>query len=74
MSLDITLVQDGVEVFTANITHNCKAMSKKMNIYQALWNPSDVVLFLNWTMLGICNTFYIKVYTLQNITKKLLKS
>lgn len=41
MSLDITLEQDGIEVFTANITHNCRAMAKKMGIYQALWNPSD---------------------------------
>lgn len=41
MSLEITLEQNGEEVFTANITHNCTAMAKKMNIYQALWNPSD---------------------------------
>lgn len=42
MSLDVTLIEDGKEVFTANITHNLNKMAGEAGIYEALWRPEEM--------------------------------
>ena len=41
MSLDVHLIEDGAEVFSANITHNLGRMANKCGIYGALWRPDE---------------------------------
>ena len=42
MSLDVTLMENGEEVYSANITHNLNEMAKVAGIYSELWRPEDV--------------------------------
>jgi hypothetical protein len=42
MSLDVSLIEDGKEVFTANITHNLNRMADEAGIYKALWRPEEI--------------------------------
>jgi hypothetical protein len=42
MSLDITLTdENGVKVFSANITHNLGAMAELAGIYTYVWRPEE---------------------------------
>lgn len=41
MSLDISLVVDGSEVFEANLTHNLVKMADKADLYKSLWCCKD---------------------------------
>lgn len=40
MSLDICFIENDVEVFSANITHNLAKMAEEAGIYETLWHPS----------------------------------
>ena len=42
MSLDVTLIEDGEEVYEANITHNLGKMADEAGIYYELWRPKEV--------------------------------
>lgn len=42
MSLDITLTENGEEVFSANITHNLNKMADVARIYIPLWKPEEI--------------------------------
>ncbi len=43
MSLDVSIKNDdGVEVYSANITHNLGRMADAAGIYQALWRPEEI--------------------------------
>lgn len=43
MSLDVYLTLDnGDEVFDANITHNLNTMAKEAGIYKHLWRPEEL--------------------------------
>lgn len=43
MSLDVYLViQQPVEVYEANITHNLNKMAGEAGIYQHLWRPDEI--------------------------------
>ena len=42
MSLDVTLIKDGEEVYSANITHNLGKMASEAGIYEALWRPEEI--------------------------------
>lgn len=42
MSLDFSLIQDGEEVFSANITHNLNKMAEAADIYRTLWRPEEL--------------------------------
>lgn len=42
MSLDVMLTNaDGVEVYSANITHNLNKMANAAGIYECLWRPEE---------------------------------
>lgn len=41
MSLDVSLVENGEEVFSLNITHNLGAMAREAGLYQCLWRPEE---------------------------------
>jgi hypothetical protein len=41
MSLDVSLFQDGKEVYSANITHNLGRMADEAGIYRCLWRPEE---------------------------------
>lgn len=41
MSLDVSLVKNGAEVYAANITHNLTGMAKECGLYYALWRPEE---------------------------------
>lgn len=41
MSLDFSLMVDGSEVFSANITHNLGKMAREAGIYDVLWRPDE---------------------------------
>lgn len=42
MSLDVSLTNaDGVEVYSANITHNLNRMAEEAGIYACLWRPDE---------------------------------
>ena len=41
MSLDFSLMVDGSEVFSANITHNLGKMAQEAGIYDLLWRPDE---------------------------------
>jgi len=42
MSLDVSLCDDDLEVFSANITHNLGKMAAEAGIYQHLWRPEEL--------------------------------
>ena len=42
MSLDVYLELDGVEVFSANVTHNLIEMAQAAGLYEALWRPEEI--------------------------------
>lgn len=42
MSLDVSLMQDGKEVYSANITHNLGNMAREAGIYECLWLPEEI--------------------------------
>ena len=42
MSLDVSLMVDGREVYSANITHNLGQMARAAGIYMQLWRPSEI--------------------------------
>jgi hypothetical protein len=42
MSLDISLIQNGKEVFSTNITHNLNNMAKACGVYYACWRPYEI--------------------------------
>lgn len=42
MSLDVSLIQDGVCVYDANITHNLNKMAEAAGIYEILWRPDEL--------------------------------
>lgn len=43
MSLDVYLVEtQPVDVYWANITHNCGKMASEAGIYQHLWRPEEL--------------------------------
>lgn len=42
MSLDFSLIVDGDEVFSINITHNLNTMAQAAGIYQILWRPEEL--------------------------------
>jgi|SRR6185503_20191529 len=44
MSLDVSLVVDGEEVFERNITHNLGKMAKEAGFYFAAWCPEEAGL------------------------------
>jgi len=41
MSLDVTLLLDGKEVYSSNITHNLGKMADAAGIYKCLWRPDE---------------------------------
>lgn len=41
MSLDFYLKENGVEVFSVNITHNLGKMAARCGIYHLLWHPEN---------------------------------
>lgn len=41
MSLDVSLIQDSVCVYDANITHNLNKMADVAGIYEILWRPDE---------------------------------
>jgi len=42
MSLDVYLEKDdGVEIYSSNITHNLCKMAKEAGIYDCLWRPDE---------------------------------
>lgn len=42
MSLDVDLLIDGREIYTANITHNLGEMAEEAGIYKCLWRPEEL--------------------------------
>jgi hypothetical protein len=42
MSLDVTLLVNEEEVFSANITHNLGTMANAAGLYEALWRPEEI--------------------------------
>lgn len=42
MSLDVSLVENDLCVYDANITHNLTRMADKAGIYEFLWRPEDI--------------------------------
>ncbi len=42
MSLDVTLMVDGDEVFSANVTHNLNKMAVAAGIYECVWRPDEI--------------------------------
>lgn len=42
MSLDVTLTNDGAEVYSANITHNLNTMAMRVGVYAHLWRPDEI--------------------------------
>ncbi len=42
MSLDVALLQDDQEVYSANITHNLGKMAREAGIYECLWRPEEI--------------------------------
>lgn len=42
MSLDVTLILNGEDVYSANITHNLTEMADNAKIYRHLWRPEEV--------------------------------
>lgn len=42
MSLDVCLVEESDEVFSANVTHNLASMAEAAGIYPHLWRPVEV--------------------------------
>jgi len=41
MSLDIYLIKDNKEVYSANITHNLTTMAGKCGVYECLWRSPE---------------------------------
>ena len=42
MSLDVWLIDEGEEVYTANITHNLNRMADAAGIYECLWRHDEI--------------------------------
>ncbi len=42
MSLDVMLKNDGVELYSRNITHNVGRMAQEADIYMCLWRPEEI--------------------------------
>jgi hypothetical protein len=42
MSLDVYLTNDGVELYSRNITHNLGRMAQEAGIYKCLWRPEEI--------------------------------
>jgi hypothetical protein len=42
MGLDIWFTDDGVEAFSANITHNLNTMAEHAGVYTVLWRPEEL--------------------------------
>ena len=42
MSLDVYLLDEVGELFTANITHNLANMAEEAGIYKHLWRPEEI--------------------------------
>ena len=42
LSLDVYLMDDGVEVYSRNITHNVGRMAQAAGIYECLWRPDEI--------------------------------
>ena len=42
MSLDVSLIVGGEEVYSRNITHNLNKMAEAAGIYQHLWRPDEI--------------------------------
>ena len=42
MSLDVMLKDDGVELYSRNITHNVGRMAQEAGIYKCLWRPEEI--------------------------------
>ena len=44
MSLDVSLYDDNVEIYSRNITHNLNKMAQAAGIYQHLWRPEELAI------------------------------
>lgn len=43
MSLDVSLIGDiGIEIYSANITHNLNKMAMKLGVYKPIWRPEEI--------------------------------
>jgi hypothetical protein len=42
MSLDVHLTDNGVKVYSRNITHNLGKMAHEAGIYKCLWRPEEI--------------------------------
>lgn len=64
MSLDVMLTNaDGVEVYSANITHNLNKMADAAGIYGCLWRPDENGIVFAWQIIDPLSVGLARIVT-----------